>query len=204
MFDVRCNWKFSTLIRHLSMSARSPVRCNVVTMCRRLFFCYSFRVIHDFCGIFQPILMTLFTWSLLAISYALLMIKVELVEYSLASQNERFIRYSLFFFALNLWYQTQHGNMMVLLLPVINGMIGLILVFIACELGQRINCAFDDINHTIEQSEWYLFPGEIKRMFPVIIANAQEPVSLECFGSIACTREVFKNVGINRSNNQWN
>lgn len=85
---------------------------------------------------------------------------------------------------------------MVLLLPVINGMIGFVLVFVACELGQRINCAFDDVSHTIEQFDWYLFPIEIKRTLPVIIANAQQPVSLDCFESVKCTRDVFKNVGI--------
>lgn len=33
----------------------------------------------------------------------------------------------------------------------------------------------------------------------MIIANAQEPVELECFGSIKCSRDVFKNVGIDHS-----
>lgn len=48
----------------------------------------------DFSGLFQPILMTLFTWSLLAISAALLMIQVQLVEYHepLTLKNEQFAR----------------------------------------------------------------------------------------------------------------
>lgn len=50
-----------------------------------------YRVMLNFSNIFQPILMSLFTWSLLAISGALLIIQVQLVEYSFAfvlAQNE--------------------------------------------------------------------------------------------------------------------
>lgn len=41
-----------------------------------------FRVEHDFSDIFQPIIMSLFTWSLLAISGAMLIFQMEIVEYS--------------------------------------------------------------------------------------------------------------------------
>lgn len=83
---------------------------------------------------------------------------------------------------------------MPVLLPVISGILALALVFIACEIGQRLNDAFDEINSTIIQFKWYLFPLEIKKVLPIIIGGAQQPVSLECFGSITCTREVFKQV----------
>lgn len=85
---------------------------------------------------------------------------------------------------------------MILVLPVMNGSTGLALVFIACELGQRINNAFDEIDSTIEQFDWYLFPIEVKRILPMIIVIAQQPIALECFGSIACSREIFEKVGI--------
>ena len=87
-----------------------------------------------------------------------------------------------------------HKNIMPLLLLIINGIIAFAMVFIACEIGQRMNDAFDKIDFTIDQSDWYLFPIGVQRMLPTIIAVAQQPVSLECFGSITCTREVFKNV----------
>lgn len=84
---------------------------------------------------------------------------------------------------------------MPLLLTILDGIIALITVFIACELGQRMNDAFDRIGFTIERSNWYLFPIEVKRMLPMIMSIAQQPVELECFGSITCTREVFRKVG---------
>lgn len=80
----------------------------------------------------------------------------------------------------------------------LNGTFGLILVFVACELGHRITDAFDRIDFTIDQLDWYLFPIEVKRVLPMIIVSAQQPVSVGCFGSIVCIRDVFKNVSIDR------
>lgn len=83
---------------------------------------------------------------------------------------------------------------MPVLLLFVMGIFALALVFIISELGQRMSDTFDEIDSTLDKSDWYLFPIEIKRMLPMIIANAQEPVSLECFGSIICSRNTFKNV----------
>ena len=87
---------------------------------------------------------------------------------------------------------------MPLLVLILSGVIAFATVFIACEIGQRMSDAFDGIHFTIDQFEWYLFPIEIQRMLLTIIAVAQQPVPLECFGSTTCTRVVFKNVSIEK------
>lgn len=71
---------------------------------------------------------------------------------------------------------------------------GLGILFITCELSQRLGNAFTEIERIIEQFDWYLFPLNIRRLLPTIIIIAQEPVNLECFGSISCNREFFKKV----------
>lgn len=63
---------------------------------------------------------------------------------------------------------------MSLLLLILCGIIGFTLLFVACELSHRMTCAFDTVNVYIEQLNWYLFPIEVKRMLPMIIATAQE------------------------------
>lgn len=83
---------------------------------------------------------------------------------------------------------------MSVLVLVVCGFFGLTTVFIICELGQRMNNDFHEIHNTIDRLDWYLFPIKIQRMLPTIIANAQQPILLECFGSITCTRETFKKV----------
>lgn len=72
------------------------------------------------------------------------------------------------------------------------------MVAIACELGERMSGAFEKIDVTIEKFDWYLFPIGVKRMLPMVMAGTQQPVALECFGSIACSREVFRKVCIDQ------
>lgn len=76
------------------------------------------------------------------------------------------------------------------------GILALVTVLIVCELGQRMSDAFDGIDFTTEQFDWYSFPINIKRMLPTIMAIVQQPAELECFGSITATREVFRKVSI--------
>ena len=71
-------------------------------------------------------------------------------------------------------------------------------MFVACELGQRLNLAFDECNDMIDQFNWYLFPAEIQRMLPLILNFMQQPVEIKCFGSTALDRETFKYVRVNK------
>lgn len=91
-------------------------------------------------------------------------------------------------------FQSHRGNVIPLFLLILCGTVALLLVFIICELGQRITDAFEEIGFTIQQSDWYLFPIKIKQMLPMIIANAQKPATIECFGSITCARDTFESV----------
>lgn len=113
--------------------------------------------------------------------------------YTLTDQNEQI--FLDFIFRL----QFQHDNVTPLSVLFLDGISALALVFVACELGQRMTDSFDRVHFTLNQFEWYSFPIEIKRMLPMIIEIAHHPVSLECFGSITCCREVFKNVGIDQT-----
>lgn len=87
-----------------------------------------------------------------------------------------------------------HATVAILL--ILNGIFAFVAVFIACELGQRMSDAFVEIDITIDRFDWHLFPIEVQRLLPMVMANAQQSVSLECFGSISCGRVVFKSVCI--------
>lgn len=67
-------------------------------------------------------------------------------------------------------------------------------VFFACEMGERFSNQFESINDQMDQFKWYSFPLEVQRMLPAIILIAQQPVGIECFGSVLCLRESFKKV----------
>ena len=83
---------------------------------------------------------------------------------------------------------------MVQLVVLADGLYSFGIVFMACEFGQRMTSAFADINILIGQFNWYKFPLKIKKMLPVILMSAQEPVVLEVFGNIACSRETYQKV----------
>lgn len=69
-------------------------------------------------------------------------------------------------------------------------------VFVACELGQRITNAFDEIGDHLYQCDWHLFPIEIRRLTVILLCVLQQSILIQCFGSIFCTREVFKKVRV--------
>lgn len=66
--------------------------------------------------------------------------------------------------------------------------------FFACDIGQRISNAFNEINDVIGKFDWYLFPNELQKLLPIIIHFAQLPVEMKFFGSIACNRDSLKKV----------
>lgn len=64
----------------------------------------------------------------------------------------------------------------------------------SCEMGERYAGAFNDISDLIDQFKWYLFPKNVQRILPLLLIHMQQPIELECFGSIACAREALKSV----------
>ena len=81
-----------------------------------------------------------------------------------------------------------------LLVPIIELFWAFGLVFITCELAGRIANEFDDIDSLIDQFDWYLFPLNVQQQLTIIMACSQQSIGFECFGSVKCNRETFKNV----------
>lgn len=67
-------------------------------------------------------------------------------------------------------------------------------LLISCELGERFTAKFDEIGYAIDQFKWYSFPIKLKQMLPTAIIIAQQPITLEVFGSLSCLRDSFKKV----------
>lgn len=89
---------------------------------------------------------------------------------------------------------TNQTNSVMLFEAVFCGFLAIMLVFTACELGQRISDAFSSINDALDQFHWYLLPIDVQRILPTIIINAQQPLVVRCFGNVPCERETFKKV----------
>lgn len=42
------------------------------------------------------------------------------------------------------------------------------------------------------ESNWYIYPMEMRQIFALVLANAQKPVIVQGFGSTFCMREYFR------------
>lgn len=67
-------------------------------------------------------------------------------------------------------------------------------IFAICEFGQRITGRFYEIKNEIFNWDWYTFPMDVQKIFPIIVIGTETPVELCGFGNIVCTRSSFKNV----------
>lgn len=85
-------------------------------------------------------------------------------------------------------------DILLLLISIHNMFWAFMLVFTACELGERVRSEFDGVRFLVDQLKWYLFPYRFRPLVPTIVANAQNPVEFKCFGSISCSRESFQTV----------
>lgn len=67
-------------------------------------------------------------------------------------------------------------------------------IFLFCDFGQKVTDQFSEIDDMIYFSDWYTFPKEIQRILPTVLMTAQQPVILEGFANLKCTREAFNKV----------
>lgn len=67
-------------------------------------------------------------------------------------------------------------------------------IFIFCELGENLTERFNRIPIIIYDSEWYNFPKDVRRALPTVMIAAQQPMVLQGFANLKCTRESFKKV----------
>lgn len=69
-----------------------------------------------------------------------------------------------------------------------------IFIFIACEPGERVSEAFEQLNDELIQCDWHLLPTEIQRLYLIFLVNTQQSINFQCYGGILCTRDTSKNV----------
>lgn len=68
------------------------------------------------------------------------------------------------------------------------------LIFIACELNQRLTDKFEIFNDRFWELNWYLSPIELQRMYLIFGSNTQQSVYIRGYGNIFLTRETYKKV----------
>lgn len=87
-----------------------------------------------------------------------------------------------------------HTDTMMLLMAFGYAVITLGSVFFLCEITQRSCDGFNRFDQVIQQTDWYMYPMQLKKLVPIVLIVVQKPVELQCFGGITCDRELFKRV----------
>lgn len=60
------------------------------------------------------------------------------------------------------------------------------MIFLYCEIGEKVTQKFDEINYEIGQFDWYSFPFELLKFMPTIMLVNQQPMQLlEHFQTVA-------------------
>lgn len=72
------------------------------------------------------------------------------------------------------------------------------LLFSYCEFGEQVSSAFELLYDDIYYFDWHLFPLDLQLTWNIMLFSAQQPVQLVGFGNIACNRESFKRVSLEK------
>lgn len=67
-------------------------------------------------------------------------------------------------------------------------------LFLFCELGQRVTIQFDMFGDEFDRCDWQALPIGMQRMYLMFLADTQQSKYISCFFNIQCTRETFKKV----------
>lgn len=106
---------------------------------------------------------------------------------------------------INLLFFLQHRNTSVdpaeIIALLVQMLESFLTVFGVCELGEKISISFQEINIVLDELKWYLLPHKIRKFLPTILIVAQEPIGLNIFGTILCSRKTFQEVSWSSS---WN
>lgn len=67
-------------------------------------------------------------------------------------------------------------------------------LFVFCHVGEIVCSRFEEIDKAIYQSEWYTFSSKTRKIFPIIMHKAQQPVIICGFGNLQLSHDSFKRV----------
>lgn len=67
-------------------------------------------------------------------------------------------------------------------------------VFAICELGENVTHRFNVFDEKLDDSDWFLYPIEMQRLFLIFLSGSQQPTIIQGYANTVCTRVAFKNV----------
>lgn len=82
-----------------------------------------------------------------------------------------------------------------LLISILNALITWsCLFYLLCDYGELVTDAFEELNRSIFDISWYACSADAQKMVLMMIRTSQQAVRLKGYGSINCSRDMFKQV----------
>lgn len=151
------------------------------------------RLANDFLETYQYVIMAIFIFTILSICVTLLLIQFEMVELILYFYWVILYRFGKWFVKL-LFQANDSTNLSLLVNYAIQIVATYGVIFLICELGERVSNEFIQVDNVVGQLKWYLFPTNIQKILPIVMIGTQEPVIFWGYGNFVSSREAFKNV----------
>lgn len=70
----------------------------------------------------------------------------------------------------------------------------IITIYSFCEMGQMVASQFDMFEKELCQCNFYLFSRKLQQIHLIVLANAQQPTTVNGFGNLECMRQSMKTV----------
>lgn len=67
-------------------------------------------------------------------------------------------------------------------------------VYLFCYFGERVATEFEELEDTLFECDWYLFPNKLQKSFLITTIAVQQPISIRGIANVFCTRQSFKEV----------
>lgn len=66
-------------------------------------------------------------------------------------------------------------------------------------MGEMVTNQFNDFAMELGQCKWYSFSMKLQRIYLIVLANAEQSISVRGYGNIVCVRESMKRVILHAS-----
>lgn len=170
------------------------------------FFLSCFRCTEEFNTIYRYSLFTYHVWVMLTISCCLVSIQFQLVEYfdnfqehtwktNYFNEKNQIINAQNFSFLPLKW--NDDPNVIEIISIALAGLYTFVFNSVVCELGQWMTNQYEVFEDELTTCDWYALPIEMQQLYLIFLLDAQQPIHIQCYGGIACSRETFKVVGFN-------
>lgn len=157
------------------------------------------RLVDEFNAIDKYVIASFFWWTVAAICSTMLILQIQLVEYSYSIHIYIFPKKMLANW-INSFYlyidpKSEHTASPILL--VTEGVLvfwSFVVMLLFCFLGEMVTHQFNMFNETLNNTNWYLFPNELQRMLVIFMSITQQSTLIRGYGNNECTRDAFKQV----------